>query len=454
MPDPLEDRGYSPENYIGNNFNSHESNNLYSSLNMNDFGSIQSYNSSAYELPTLSVGGFESYGLQDDVYELPTLYVDGGGSSNSWNTGNDWNVFPDPYFFEDVYYWPGYQGGSEGGGGGGEVPDRTTETPPETDNTPPDQTSDLKPGETTVRTMEINGQTREYRVHLPEGYDGSKDTPLLMVYHGVNSNAEEMEQRSQLSERADKEGFIVVYMDGNPDNGLHSWNNGQLAFSKADDIGFTRNVMDQMSSELKVDSSQVFAVGFSQGESMVHRLANDPSMAGKFAAIGVAGGWMTGRESVNGDAANPNGDDLSIITIKSNDDPISPARGRFNYWFANMKPESYDENYYRQRNEIADPASRQVVRDAEGNVVRYESSSVDPESGARVTSVRLTDERHVWPGSDGTVHPENNATDMILDFFGLSDGEINPSLPVTYSDYGGSIEPPKAERNNNRGPRR
>ena len=163
---------------------------------------------------------------------------------------------------------------------------------------------------------------------------------------------------------------------------------------------------------------------------------------------------MTGRESVNGDAANPNGDDLSIITIKSNDDPISPARGRFNYWFANMKPESYDENYYRQRNEIADPASRQVVRDAEGNVVRYESSSVDPESGARVTSVRLTDERHVWPGSDGTVHPENNATDMILDFFGLSDGEINPSLPVTYSDYGGSIEPPKAERNNNRGPRR
>lgn len=124
------------------------------------------------------------------------------------------------------------------------------------------------------------------------------------------------------------------------------------------------------------------------------------------------------------------------------------------YSSLNMNDFGSIQSYNSSAYEAADPASRQVVRDAEGNVVRYESSSVDPESGARVTSVRLTDERHVWPGSDGTVHPENNATDMILDFFGLSDGVSDPPFPVTYSDYGGSIEPPKAERNNNRGPRR
>lgn len=399
-------------------FDWREGSDLSPSQSMNDFG-----NSLFNGLDMQSYWSATSDRFDDDLVILPPFEVTASrdDSDSSYDFGSPVDLYRD---MGDLYP------GDEHGGGGGDSGDSGNST-----DTVPDEAGEslLEPGETTRRTININGREREYLVHVPKNYQPGESTPLVLVYHGVNSDAATMQDVTQFSQKADQNNFIVVFMDGNDENRLHSWNNGQLAFSRdTDDIAFTRGVLDQVQSDLNVDRSEVFAVGFSQGESLVHRLANDPSMSGTFAAIGVVGGWMTGQEN-----PQANGD-LSVINIKSNDDPTVPAQGRFNWWFANMRPDSADETYYRNLDGITTPPDRQAVYDAQGNLLRVESTSVNEDTGNRVTSVRLEDEGHVWPGGPGTVHEENNATNMILDFFGLEPGAtyLN-NEDVTYAPYYG-----------------
>lgn len=272
------------------------------------------------------------------------------------------------------------------------------------------------PGETTKESIEIDGEKRTFLLHVPESYDPNKPTHLIMAYHGITSTGAEMEERTGLSNRSESDNFIVAYMEGDPE-GRHSWNNGQLAFSGLDDVKFTRETLAKISENLHIDKEHVYAVGFSQGESMVHRLANEPELKNTFKAIGVVGGWMTGREKIQSDPDNPDSDDLSVISIKSGADPTSPYDGKFHWGFANMKPESYEEDFYRRRNEVKEPAKESTFYNDEGKLIRSQFLSEDPGSGKKVMRVRIEDEGHIWPGTPETVHKENDATDMILKFF-------------------------------------
>lgn len=283
----------------------------------------------------------------------------------------------------------------------------------------PSKTIDFKPGQTTRHTieMEVDNEQRSFLLHVPENYDPKEKTPLILAYHGISSTGEQMESRTGFSDKAERDNFIVAYMEGDPSGKRHSWNNGQLAFSGLDDIKFTKDTIAKLSEHLNIDPGHTYAVGFSQGESMVHRLANSKELKGQFKAIGVVGGWMTGQEKTEENNENPDHDDLSVISIKSGADPTSPYEGKFHWGFANMKPESYEENFYRQRNEIKEPASANYRYNADNKLIASEFTSTDISSGAVVKRVRLEDEGHIWPGVKETKHKENNATDMILDFF-------------------------------------
>ena len=62
-----------------------------------------------------------------------------------------------------------------------------------------------------TRTLEHDGRTRTYIVHIPPKYNPKQPTPVVLAFHGGGSNAEQMVRFCGLSEIADKEGFVVVY---------------------------------------------------------------------------------------------------------------------------------------------------------------------------------------------------------------------------------------------------
>ena len=118
-------------------------------------------------------------------------------------------------------------------------------------------------------TMESGGVARTYILHVPTGYDGSKPTPVVLVFHGFTLNADFMSAYAKIPAAADKDGFIALLPNGtgNPQYWNSSTNMGP------DDIGFIRDLLSNVKSDLCVDPSRVYAAGYSNGGGMAQFVA-------------------------------------------------------------------------------------------------------------------------------------------------------------------------------------
>ena len=299
-------------------------------------------------------------------------------------------------------------------------------------------------GQTTVETIKIGDTNRSYRLHVPKNYDPERPTALMLVYHGMSNpkkatlgdgghGAVGIENVTGLSEKSDDRNFVVAYLQGN-ERKDNSWNNGQWAFSNNDDIGFTKGVIKELSRDLNIDKSKVFAVGFSQGESFVHHLGNDPSMRGQFRAIGVVSGWLPETEKLHCDKKDPHADDISMISIKCADDKTVPYGGRFDWPVpivgdilraqAGMHSEPEEFNWYLKRDDIKGGIEQTEIYDAtdwklgqEPPLMATEKTAANSH-GDTITSVKVEGLKHVWPGGAGG-ESRYNATNRILEFFKL-----------------------------------
>ena len=102
-----------------------------------------------------------------------------------------------------------------------------------------------KPGEY-ENSIVVGGETRDYILHIPPGYDGSKAVPLVFVLHPYNGSDRTMENSTGMSAKADQENFIAVYPNGT--GSPRAWN--ALFFpvrpSLPDDVAFIRALMDTL----------------------------------------------------------------------------------------------------------------------------------------------------------------------------------------------------------------
>src|ERR1700680_867438 len=79
-----------------------------------------------------------------------------------------------------------------------------------------------------VLSLKVGDRARTYLLHLPPIYDGKRPLPLVIVLHGGGGNAPGAARMTGFSEKADKEGFVVVYPNGSGrlKNRLLTWNSG------------------------------------------------------------------------------------------------------------------------------------------------------------------------------------------------------------------------------------
>lgn len=63
-------------------------------------------------------------------------------------------------------------------------------------------------------TTTSHGIEREYLLHVPEGYDNTKQAPLYFSFHGAKRNVSEQEGLSQFSNPLFNPNGIAVYPQG------------------------------------------------------------------------------------------------------------------------------------------------------------------------------------------------------------------------------------------------
>jgi polyhydroxybutyrate depolymerase len=120
----------------------------------------------------------------------------------------------------------------------------------------------LAPGDHS-RTLQVDGRIRSYLVHVRPRAE--QPTPVVLSFHGGGSNAEGLVRFCGLNEKADKEGFIVVYPSGTGWLNMLTWNGGNCCGyamnNKVDDVAFVRALLDELAKVVNVDPKRVYATG-------------------------------------------------------------------------------------------------------------------------------------------------------------------------------------------------
>lgn len=213
------------------------------------------------------------------------------------------------------------------------------------------QRTPVTPGETGVFSMKVGELDREYRVHVPSGYDSQQPTSLVLDIHGYTGTAEDEElNTTRFSPHSDANGYVIVFPQSTgfvapTGDRITSWNDlagnaspgpegptcSETAFKYPgppecgeatpcnwatchDDLGFIAAMLDELEAKLCVDLDRVYATGMSNGAMFVHRLGC--AMPERFAAIAPVSGTLARGFNCAPGSATP----LSLMSIYGSED--------------------------------------------------------------------------------------------------------------------------------------
>ncbi|AQQ09833.1 Haloalkane dehalogenase [Sedimentisphaera cyanobacteriorum] len=280
-----------------------------------------------------------------------------------------------------------------------------------------------------TRTIDVEGQERRYRIHVPPNYTADRKTPVVVAFHGGGGNPQSMIRLSGLNEKADDAGFVVVYPFGSgtdKDKNL-TFNAGNVGGyakrKKIDDVGFTKALLGDLEAVVNVDKERVFATGISNGGMMAYRVASE--LADRFAAIAPVGGPM-GTETCT--PSRP----VSVIHFHGTADELAPFKGGKGKGSPNvpafLRPEFFSVDHSIQAwvkangcgpvprvqklPDVADDGM-QVVRKTWGN----------GRDGSEVVLIKIEGGGHTWPGQNppvaflGKSTKDISANDLMWEFF-------------------------------------
>ncbi|MCR5090880.1 MAG: prolyl oligopeptidase family serine peptidase [Oscillospiraceae bacterium] len=245
------------------------------------------------------------------------------------------------------------------------------------------------------------GVAHDYILDLPEVPEGS---PLILILPGYGSTAKSFRQNTGFEKDANPLGYTVVYVTGAPaqEDGTSSvgWNYGQWETGN-DDLGFLTALARFLRQEYHADGQRIFAVGFSNGAFMVHRLAIEASDT--FSAVVSVAGAMS--ESVW--EKRPDLLSVGVFQISGEKDDVIPKHcdGSAEY---SPSPAIEDVmDYYAEANGL-EKAETETAGKA-SLLTKYKGSS----SGRQVWHLLVREGRHSWSGESVTGICTNR---LILDY--------------------------------------
>jgi len=272
------------------------------------------------------------------------------------------------------------------------------------------------------RSVVVGGVKRTYLLHLPAGRASASGLPLVVVYHGGGGNGRNAARMSGMDAKADRAGFVVAYPNGTGPalaNALLTWNAwlccGTALDRRADDVGFTRAMVEAIARDQGIDRRRVYATGMSNGAMMAYRVACEA--ADVFAAIApVAGAQDT-------DDCRPSAP-VSVIAFHGTADHHVKYDGGAPDVSLDRHPRA-DKSvattiaFWAWRDRCATPPARS----RNGHVLHETYTCESPRTGVELYAI--DGQGHAWPGGTAGLRAGNvdlptseiSATDLMWDFF-------------------------------------
>src|SRR5262245_26983598 len=234
----------------------------------------------------------------------------------------------------------------------------------------------------------VNGATRTYTLHVPAGFHAGGGA-LVVALHGAGDSGPSFEASTGLSATADRNGFAIVYPDGlfNPRVGATDWQH--FGDDYTDDVGFLRQLVIAIRTNLESDPRRTYIAGFSDGGRLAHRAGVE--LPDLIAAISDVGGSLFQDAAVTIPPARA---PISVLILHGDADtycgkPLDASQDQtFDYWVGGQADSCSG----------IDPAA--PLCDPQGNptsVVTKHGQSCS--AGTAVTLYRLIGARHAWYGT-------------------------------------------------------
>lgn len=191
------------------------------------------------------------------------------------------------------------------------------------------------------RTLAVGGLTRAYLLYVPANFRRDSSA-LVIALHGSQGSGLRLSRISGLNTKADQVGFAVAYPYAlvSPGAGFTEWNeffNHSFGSNPPDDVGFVRQLILTLQSEIGPDPKRIYVTGLSNGGMMAHRVG--VQLSDLVAAIGVVEGTLVSP----GDPANVPAAvaPVSVLMLHGDQDatvpccsapPVASQEQTFNYW--------------------------------------------------------------------------------------------------------------------------
>ena len=252
-------------------------------------------------------------------------------------------------------------------------------------------------------TCSFENVKHDFIVYLPEDSDNA---PFIIMLHGYGESGEGFCNKVHLEEEACERGFAVIYVDGasDPNDATSSsgWNSG-IGKEGNNDVGFLCSLAKYLQKEYSLSSDRAYAVGFSNGAFMTHRLAMEASDV--FAGVVSVAGKMP--ESVWNSKSSKN--NISFFQITGDKDDVIPKNSDGSSKFAKDPAIEDVMDYWVSSNGLKLADQTEVGK---GSVLtKYAGEGTDART--KVWNLQVKDGRHAWPDESVCGFDMNS---LILDF--------------------------------------
>ena len=278
-----------------------------------------------------------------------------------------------------------------------------------------------------MRTVQVGDLERRYRIYIPKNYEATKPTPVVVVYHGGGGNPESMIRLSGMNTKADEAGFLVVYPygTGKLTNSLLTFNGGECCGyamqNKIDDVGFTRELLDDLAKVANVDADRVFATGLSNGGIMAHYVASE--LSDRIAAIAPVGGPLMMEAPRN---TRP----VPVMHFHGTADAFAPFQGGYGKGFLGRSKvtsfRSVDhtiQSWVKANGCKAVPEIVALPDKADDKMKVTRKTWGGGKDGSEVVLIEIEGGGHTWPGQKPIVSAlgestmDISANDLMWEFF-------------------------------------
>ncbi|MFN6483719.1 MULTISPECIES: alpha/beta hydrolase family esterase [unclassified Nostoc] len=255
------------------------------------------------------------------------------------------------------------------------------------------------------------GKLRTYYFYTPKSYHPDRPMPLVLVFHGDDSNGRSISNVTRFNELAEQKGFIVVYPDGIDQR----WSLRGNAQGRVDDVLFVNTLIEHLQKQINIDSHKIYATGFSRGGILTQALAC--KLSDKIAGFASVAGSLPVRLKPNCQPQTP----ISMLMINGTNDRDVLYEGDDHTQRGALVSISDMVEFWRSHDKCT--SSKKSPQFSEDKVKT--SLYTGCNSNSEVWQLAVINGGHFWPGGSSTDESLNkfnsklglNASETIWNFF-------------------------------------